>query len=85
MFPTFFKYKMREVRSFFRIMKGKLTGNNKERVAGADQALHAIKDEQRIYEKEKDVASRKVDSDNPITRGQDKVLRESGGQDISAI
>ena len=85
MFPTFFKHKMREVGSFLRIMKGKLTGNDEERAKGVDQALNAMKDEKRVYEKEKLEASQGIDSDIPVRKGQEKVLRESGGQDISAI
>lgn len=85
MFPTFFKHKMREVGSFLRIMKGKLTGNDLERAKGVDQALSAMKDEKRVYEKEKAEAGQGVDSDIPVRKGQEKVLRESGGQDISAI
>lgn len=84
MFPTFFKHKMREVGSFLRIMKGKVTGNREERRKGVDQALNAMKDERRVYEKQKEDASRDRDSDI-LGKGQDKVLRESGGQDISAI
>lgn len=85
MFPTFFKHKMREVGSFLRIMKGKVTGNPEERKKGVDQALNAMKDERQVYENEKAEAERGVDSDIPLKKGQEKVLRESGGQDISAI
>lgn len=90
MFPTFFKHKMREVASFLRIMKGKVTGNDQERIKGADQALNAMKDERRVYQNEKAEAKSGVDSDinlqnrrNP--EPQEKVLRESGGQDLTAI
>ncbi len=86
MFPTFFKHKMREVASFLRIMKGKVTHNTPERIKGVDQALGAMKDERRVYESEKAEASRGLDSDFNLRRDpQEKVLRESGGQDISAI
>lgn len=82
MFPEFFKNKMREVGSFLKIMRGKATGNDQKRKEGVDDALNAMKDEKKVYMKERGEASRGVDSDvNPA----DKVLRESGGQDISAI
>ncbi len=92
MFPEFFKNKMREVGSFLRIMKGKATGNDQERRKGVDEALNAMKDEKRVYMKEKREAEHGVDSDisaryrmdHPIDPS-DKVIRESGGQDISAI
>lgn len=92
MFPTFFKHKMREVRSFLRIMKGKATGNDEERKRGVDDALRAMKDEKDVYLKEKNEARKSVDSDVKIRSGEQqadpraKENRESGGQqDISAI
>lgn len=92
MFPTFFKHKMREVGSFLRIMKGKVTGNDAERAKGVDEALNAMKDEKRVYLNEKEEAKKGVDSDlnarfkkdHPADQ-RDKIIRESGGQDISAI
>jgi hypothetical protein len=92
MFPEFFKNKMREVGSFLKIMRGKATGNHKVRAQGVDDALNAMKDEKKVYQKEKNEALNGVDSDinsrfqseHPIDPA-DKVLRESGGQDISAI
>lgn len=68
----FFLHKMREVGSFLKIVKGKATGDSKQRLEGVDDALNAMKDEKQDYEEEK-------------SKAQDKVLRESGGQDISAI
>lgn len=92
MFPQFFKNKMREVGSFLRIMKGKATGNDQERAKGVDEALNAMKDEKKVYQQEKDEALRGVDTDfsNRYKKDhqgdpRDKVIRESGGQDISAI
>lgn len=87
MFPTFFKHKMREVKSFLRIMKGKATGDDQERQRGVDEALNAMKDEKRVYENEKREAKKGVDSDvatRPSADPRDKPIRESG-QDISAI
>lgn len=91
MFPTFFKHKMREVKSFLRIMKGKVTGNDQERQRGVDEALNAMNDERRVYENEKREAKKGVDSDVKVRNGgtpkadpRDKPIRESG-QDISAI
>lgn len=47
--PIFFFYKMREVKSFLKIMSGKLTGNNERRIKGIDEALSNMKDEQKVY------------------------------------
>lgn len=80
MSPKFFFHKMREVASFLKIMRGKATGNKKDRVEGVDDALNAMKDEKKVYLDEK----REALNQQPQA-GQDKVLRESGGQDISAI
>lgn len=80
MSPKFFFHKMREVASFLQIMKGKATGNKKDRVKGVDNALNAMKDEKQVYLDEKQQALNEMPE-----AGQDKVLRESGGQDISAI
>lgn len=92
MFPEFFKNKMREVGSFLKIMRGKATKNDKVRREGVDDALNAMKDEKKVYLKERREAEAGVDSDisdryrreHPIDPS-DKVIRESGGQDISAI
>ncbi len=89
MFPEFFKNKMREVGSFLKIMRGKATGNDQKRAEGVDDALNAMKDEKKVYKKERNEALSGVDSDiNTRFRNEhpaDKVIRESGGQDISAI
>lgn len=94
MFPTFFKHKMREVRSFLKIMRGKATGNDEVRKQGVNDALNAMKDEKKVYLNEKEDAKRGVDSDVKVRNNmkkssgeeRDKVIRESGeGQDISAI
>lgn len=92
MFPEFFKHKMREVGSFLKIMRGKATKNDNLRAEGVNDALNSMKDEKKTYLKEKAEAERGIDSDvseryrreHPIDPA-DKVLRESGGQDISAI
>lgn len=92
MFPEFFKNKMREVGSFLKIMRGKVTGDDQKRAEGVDDALNAMKDEKKVYQKEKKEAQSGIDSDvnvryrmdHPIDPA-DKVIRESGGQDISAI
>ncbi len=92
MFPEFFKNKMREVGSFIKIMRGKATGDDRVRAQGVDDALNAMKDEKKVYQKEKTEALNGVDSDvnarfrreHPLDPS-DKVIRESGGQDISAI
>ncbi len=81
MSPKFFFHKMREVASFLKIMRGKVTGNKKDRVEGVDDALNAMKDEKKVYLDEK----REAINEKQPQAGQDKVLRESGGQDISAI
>ncbi len=64
MSPKFFFYKMREVASFLKMMRGKATGIKKDHVEGVER--------------------RHVLSDRP-QKAQEKVLRQSGGQDISAI
>ena len=80
MSPKFFVHKMREVASFLKIMRGKVTGNKKDRVEGVDDALNAMKDEKKVYlDERRDALNQQPQA------GQDKVLRESGGQDISAI
>lgn len=78
--PKFFFHKMREVRSFFKIIKGKVIGSKKDRVNGVDDALKAMNDERQVYLDEK----QKALHEQPQS-GQEKVFRESGGQDISAI
>lgn len=92
MFPEFFKNKMREVGSFLKIMKGKVSHDDQTRKEGVRDALNAMKDEKKIYLKEAAEAERGVDSDfthrykmDHPSMPQDKVLRESGGQDITAI
>lgn len=87
MFPDFFRHKFKEVKSFLRIMKGKATGNDRERAAGVEDALRNMKKEQKTYENERDDAYRGIDLDTKRYQPdpQEKVLKESGGQDISAI
>lgn len=87
MFPDFFKHKFKEVKSFVRIMKGKVSGNDQERLQGVDDALKNMKDEQRTYEEERREAYNGIDPDTKRFQPdpQEKVLKESGGQDISAI
>lgn len=87
MFPKFFKHKMREVGAFFKIMRGKATQDDSLRKEGVDDALNAMKDEKSVYQGEKQEASRGIDTDTHRyeEEAQEKVLRESGGQDISAI
>lgn len=81
MSPKFFFHKMREVASFLKIMKGKAIGSKKDRAEGVDDALNAMEDEKKVYLDEK----REALNEKQPQAGQDKVLRESGGQDISAI
>lgn len=56
--PIFFFYKMREVKSFLKIMSGKLTGNNERRIKGVNEALSNMKDEQKVYLDERKKAQR---------------------------
>ena len=56
--PIFFFYKFREVKSFLKIMSGKLTGNNERRIKGVDEALSNMKDEQKVYLDERKKAQR---------------------------
>lgn len=87
MFPDFFKHKAKEVKSFLKIMKGKVSGNDQERVKGVEDALRNTKDEQKTYQAERDNAYAGIDPDTKRYQPdpEEKVLRESGGQDISAI
>lgn len=71
--PEFFFHKMREVKSFLQIMRGRITGSKKDRVEGVNNALNAMKDEREVYLDEKREA-----------KTGDKVQRESG-RDVSAI
>lgn len=71
MSPKFFFHKMREVASFLKIMRGKVTGNQKDRVEGVDDALNAMKDEKKVYLDEKREALNE--------------MQPQAGQDISAI
>jgi hypothetical protein len=86
MFPKFFKHKMREVGSFFKIIKGKATKNDQQRAEGVDDALRAMKEERRVYQEEKEDALRGVDKDTKRrNRPNEKVLRTEVDRDISAI
>lgn len=87
MFPNFFSHKLKEVKSFVKIMKGKVTGNDQERIQGVNDALKNLKDEQKTYEEERQHAFDGIDPDTKRYQPdpQEKVLKESGGQDISAI
>lgn len=62
--PIFFFYKMREVKSFLKIMSGKLTGNNERRIKGIDEALSNMKDEQKVYLDERKKAQRDQEQEN---------------------
>ena len=76
MFPTFFFHKMREVASVLQIVKGKVSGKTKERVKGVDNALNAMDDERKVYEKEKRDAFQAKTPD---------MIDRPANQDISAI
>ena len=78
----FFFHKMREVKNFLKIVRGKAKGEPHDRVKGVDGALNAMEDEKRVYLEEKNKA---LQEEREARTPQDKVLRESGGQDISAI
>jgi hypothetical protein len=79
--PAFPATRMRRIRK-----------NDQLRAEGVDDALNAMKDEKKVYQQEKNEAQSGVDSDlsdrfrrdHPLDPS-DKVIRESGGQDISAI
>ena len=51
--PSFFVHKMREVKSFLQIMRGKVTGDKEDRKEGVNKALDAMKDEKEVYLDEK--------------------------------
>lgn len=82
MFPEFFIHKAKEVLSFLHIMKGKVTGDDKTRMKGVDEALNAMDEERDTYLKERQEASNKVDSDVPMRK---KNVRGDLGRDVSAI
>jgi len=77
MSPKFFVHKMKEVARFLEIMRGKVFGTKKDRVQVDDEA---ISDEKKVYLDKKRQAL-----DEMPQAGQDKVYRNTGGQDISAI
>ncbi|HXH75676.1 MAG TPA: hypothetical protein VNJ08_11955 [Bacteriovoracaceae bacterium] len=89
MSPKFFFHKMREVASFLQIMKGKITGNDKERVEGVNNALNAMKDEKEVYLEEKEDAQKSRHRTRARkSSSKEKVIRESNRdieRDISAI
>lgn len=87
MFPSFFIHKRRELLGFLHILRGKLTGNDHERIKGANEALNALEEERDIYLREKRAAEMRIEPDiggYKPTVPQDKVQRESNGRDISA-
>lgn len=51
--PKFFIYKMREVKSFLQIVRGKIFHKQEDRIEGVNNALDAMKDEKRQYTKER--------------------------------
>lgn len=67
MFPEFFAHKAREVMSFLHIMKGKITDDDEARKEGVEEALESLEKERDVYLKEKEEASRHVDSDRDIS------------------
>lgn len=87
MFPSFFRHKKRELSGFLHILRGKLTGDDRERLKGANEALNALEDERDIYLREKRAAEMKVEPDlggYKTSVPQDKVQREINNRDISA-
>jgi hypothetical protein len=90
MFPQFFQNKFKEVKSFFRIMKGKVSADDRERVRGVDDAIKNLERERDVYEQERLDALSGIDPDTKRYQDEketqeEKVLKQSGGQDISAI
>jgi hypothetical protein len=76
MFPNFFKHKLSEVKSFF---KGKRHEHNRD--------VDNVDDVEINYQKARQDAFPGFDPDTKRYQEdpQEKVLKESGGQDISAI
>jgi uncharacterized protein YjbJ (UPF0337 family) len=87
MFPSFFSHKKRELMGFLHILRGKLTGDEHERIKGANEALNALEEEREIYLREKRAAEIKLEPElggyKPFVP-QDKVQREVSNRDISA-
>lgn len=87
MFPDFFIHKFREVGSFIEILKGRIMGDSKVRLSGVENALKAMKDERKVYEKERRDALRRPMAAPIDQTGEmiDRPVRESENRDISAI
>ncbi|MFP5386955.1 MAG: hypothetical protein ACLGHN_12810 [Bacteriovoracia bacterium] len=88
MFPEFFQNKVKEVRGFLKIMKGKLKSDDRERLRGVEDSLKNLERERHIYEDERLKALNGIDPDTKRYQEEqpdEKVLKQSGGQDISAI
>lgn len=89
MFPAFLQHKKKEIIGFLHILRGKMTGNDLERIKGANEALNALEKEREIYLKEKKDAVKRVDPDlKSYERRKDFVPqsreeRESNNRDIS--
>lgn len=90
MFPQFLRYKKKEMKGFLRMIRGKLTGDDRARMLGASEALMALEEERDIYLREKAEAERRVHPDLGSYKAgehfvpEDKVTRESNNRDISA-
>lgn len=88
MFPKFLKYKRDELKGAFHLIVGKLTGNERKRLKGAEEAINALEKERESYLKEKLEAENKLEPDLDSYRAQhqnpgDKVIRETNNRDIS--
>ena len=76
---NFFKHKMKEVKSFLKLVTGKAVNNEELKEEGAQEALSAMNQERKHYESELTPKVKKTKHRPKIKRDQ------SNGRDISAI
>lgn len=65
--PIFFFYKMREVKSFFKIISARLSGNTRRRIEGVNEALDNMKDEKKVYLEERRKAQQEEEEHRNIS------------------
>jgi hypothetical protein len=65
--PIFFFHKIREVKSFLKIMSARLSGNNRKRIEGVNEALRNMKDEKQVYLDERKAAKEEEERHRDIS------------------
>jgi hypothetical protein len=81
MFPDIVFHKLKEARGFLQIIRGKLSGDDLERLKGVERALESLEEERETYRQEL-AEAREALHLRMIQEGQDD---RSDRQDISAI